>query len=188
LPSTEHPRVKGPRTENPWKRQAGRSDVQHRIRPQKSPIRCRAFGQRTGASPSCREYLTTPAFESYPFGSPPEADAAAFCRAHSGAFHPAMDHDNPGAHFMSRNFRTNCGRFEIPDSPGLLVTLVVQNKRLAPGETMSQLGGQRTIPKPALDVRSRRKAVLPRRRDRGSDWRERSARDRRSLRFYWRAR
>jgi hypothetical protein len=41
---------------------------------------------------------------------------------------------------MSRNFRTNCGRFEIPDSPGLLVTLVVQNKRLAPGQTMSQLG------------------------------------------------
>ena len=34
-----------------------------RIRPlQKSPNRFRAFGKRTGASPSCRECLTTPAF------------------------------------------------------------------------------------------------------------------------------
>src|SRR5271157_4336376 len=58
-----------------------------------SPNRFRALGLRTGASPSCLRVSHEPLpLSTYPFGSPREAEAAAFRRAHSGAFHPATDH------------------------------------------------------------------------------------------------
>ena len=63
-----------------------------RMRPlEKSPIRLEPLvSGRAPALHAC-ECLTTPAFEYFPFGSPRVADAAAFCRARSGAFHPAIE-------------------------------------------------------------------------------------------------
>ena len=44
-----------------------------------------------------------PVFEPYPFGSPREADAAAFRRAGSGTFHPAKDKNVAQFQFPVKN-------------------------------------------------------------------------------------
>jgi hypothetical protein len=62
------PQAMSPGTEDPRKRQANRSDVrQEYVRLRRART---GFGPlpRAGASPPCREYLTIPAFEPYPFG------------------------------------------------------------------------------------------------------------------------
>jgi hypothetical protein len=90
LACAEHPRAVSPRTRPAEK--TGRSiRCPARIRPlERSPIRSRVLGQRTGTSPSCLSSSRMPVFEPYPFSSPREADAAAFRRARRSASHPAM--------------------------------------------------------------------------------------------------
>ena len=91
--SMERPRVKARGSRTRGKRQADRSDVRQEIRPlQKSPNRFPSPDKRTGASPSLpREYLTMPAFKSYPFGSPiaRRMRPLSVGRVES-AFHPAI--------------------------------------------------------------------------------------------------
>ena len=73
--------ILGPRARGPGKRQGDRSDVRQeyvRLKRARSGLEPLPSG-RAPALHAC-ECLTMPAFESYPFSSPREAEAAAFCR------------------------------------------------------------------------------------------------------------
>jgi hypothetical protein len=60
--------------------------------------------KRTGASPSCREYLTIPAFDSHPFRfAHAMLNAAAFRRAPDNAFHPVTGSSCLGFERLQRN-------------------------------------------------------------------------------------
>jgi hypothetical protein len=93
-------RGRGPR----GKRQADRSDVRQKFARFETARSGSSLDKRTGASPSCREYLTIPAFDNYPFRfAHAMLNAAAFRRAPDNAFHPVTESSCLGSERLQRN-------------------------------------------------------------------------------------